>query len=259
MFTRNEFVRFCSDLSRRTQRQSEDYYEYHLKRLWAIYQVCARVLPNQGGTLVSVGAGSAYVEAALVASHSALGAVIDLPEVVAISRGYYDSCSLVPFGLDLSSGNPIALTEIPLADLVISSEIVEHLPSPPSRHFVTLRPLLRQSGTLLVATPNAGSLRSALKTLLHQPILPSAEQTFGPVNLENEGVHRREYMPIEIEAALTANGFELTSKHYVSPGSRDVRYLPFSAAEALVPYFRQGVIITAAIDPDDGVHTGRKQ
>src|SRR5665213_3504875 len=118
MFSRNEFVRFCSDLSHRTDRQSEEYYKYHLHRLWAIYQACTRVLPSQGGTVVSVGAGSAYVEAALVASHSAQGAVIDLPEVVDATREYYRSCGLVPFGLDLNSDDPIALTGFPSADLV---------------------------------------------------------------------------------------------------------------------------------------------
>ena len=61
-------------------------------------------------------------------------------------------------GAELSQNTPIVLPGAPPADLVISAEIVEHLPVPPSQHFsLTLRPLLKPTGTLLVATPNAGS------------------------------------------------------------------------------------------------------
>jgi hypothetical protein len=169
--------------------------------------------------------------------------VIDLPDAVAEFGAYYKRCNLVAYGLDISRDNTIDLPGVPSADLVISSEIVEHLPKPPSEHFASLRRLLADTGALLVATPNAGSLRSTLKTLLHQPVLPPAERTFGPVNLENEGVHRREYMASEIVSALRRSGFSVGSKGYVNYNFTRPRDLLFLPVEALVPYFRQGLIM----------------
>ena len=247
VFDRTAFVRFCTELSLISPRQSTDYFKYHLQRLWTIYQESSKAIGDQSGCVVSVGAGSAYVEAALVESLGCYGVVIDLPEAVSGSRSYYDRCRLHPYEMDIATIGHIELTDVPPADLVISSEIVEHLPSPPSQHFSALRPLLALEGTILVATPNAGSIRKTLKTLLHKPILPPAELTFGPVSIENEGVHRREYMALEIKNSLSDAGYELRSKRYINYNFTRAMDLAFLPLEGPIPQFREGLLVTAVL------------
>ena len=243
------FSTFAVDLADRTPRQGDDYFRPHKATPLGPLRGGGRSIPQSGATLVSVGAGSAYVEAALVASCSAVGVVVDLPEVVTEMRAYYEDCKLMAHGAELSQSTPLALPGVPPADLVISAEIVEHLPSPPSQHFSTLRPLLSSTGTLLVATPNAGSLRNALKTLLQRPLLPPAERTFGPVSVENEGVHRREYVAEEITAALRTAGYIPASTKYVSYRVNKFRSALFLPLEGPIPYFREGLVLTATLSP----------
>ena len=80
-------------------------------------------------------------------------------------------------------------------DLVIASEIIEHLPSPPAREISRWTQAVAAGGRLVVTTPNLGSISHIFRLLWMKPLLPPAEETFGPVGMENEGVHRREYMP----------------------------------------------------------------
>jgi hypothetical protein len=240
VFTKPEFSRFARELASKTGHQGRAYLRYHETRLWRTYLLCARYL-DSGKSFASVGAGSAYVEAALVQSLGARGTVLDLPDVVASERHRYLSLGLEAFGLDLSGQASLAEAIGLDFDLVLSAEIVEHLPIPPSRHFGMLSPLIRSGGVLVVGTPNAGSIRRVLKTLLHIPVLPPAELTFGPVDFEHESVHRREYMPVEIKMGLQAAGLVPEHVEYLSYAFSSAADVAFALPELVVPYFRNGV------------------
>lgn len=129
-------------------------------------------------------------------------------------------------------------------DLGLSLEIVEHLPIPPARHIGALAGALRTGGSLLVSTPNAGNLRSIVKTALHRPTLPPAESTFSDVGHENEGVHRREYMAREIAAAFGAHGMRVTDVGWVSYGRSSRADLVCLPIERVVPRLRRTMSIT---------------
>lgn len=239
---RREFHRVARDVAAGAGRQGADYLREHSLRLWRTYALCARYL-GPGARFASVGAGTGYVEAALVESLGAKGTVLDLPDVVAAEAARYAGLGLSSFGVDLSGGESLAEVTGADFDLVLSAEIVEHLPVPASAHFGMLEPILRPGGVLVVGTPNAGSIRRVVKTFLHIPVLPPAELTFGPVDLEHEGVHRREYMPVEIRAALRAAGLRPDRAEYLSYGYTKAADYLFAAPEAVVPLWRNGLNI----------------
>jgi SAM-dependent methyltransferase len=222
---------------------AEEYWAYHRRRLWDSYQRAARLLPEQG-SFVSVGAGPGYVEAGLAESHGAHGTIIDFPETLDVYASQYAAAELKPVAIDLTT-RPNLVSAIGTGfDLALSLEVVEHLPIPPSEHLAPIVEVLQPGGAILLSTPNAGNLRGALKTLLHRPTLPPAEQTFATVGHENEGVHRREYMRSEIVGAFERCGLTVTGTGWVSYGRQDAADAIFLPIEWLIPLCRLTMAIT---------------
>ena len=118
MHDRRSFIDHCVAASGRLgyRNQDRDYLAEHEQRFYATWRLC-RWLVTPGRSLLSIGAGGAFVESALAADGTEV-TVVDFPEAMALMR----------------------------------------------------------------------------------PLLPPAERAFGPVSFENEGVHRREYMPSEIRS-----------------------------------------------------------
>lgn len=115
----------------------------------------------------------------------------------------------------------------------------------PSVLFRSWSACVRPTGHLVVSTPNLGSVSSLLRLLFMRPLLPFPELTFGPVSYENEGVHRREYMPSEISAALTGAGLRpetvvFTTNHRPRR-MKEMAYLPAQ----LIPRLRPTMIVDA--------------
>jgi len=241
MMTKSEFLSHCRSLLHLSSRQADEYFEFHKYRLFHTYKFAARFLPY-GGSCLSFGAGSAYVEGALVKSYGAKVTVVDLPEAVASFQQLYDKLGLEATPVDLTQG--CCSLDGKLFDLALSCEIVEHLPRPPEEHFAMMADQLRVGGHLLVSTPNAGSLGHVLRTLLHRPTLAPASRTFGPVCLENEAIHRREYMRSEIEEALRLVGVNPLGIEYIWDAyPKGVRALALGVPQAVVPAFRPAMSI----------------
>jgi 2-polyprenyl-3-methyl-5-hydroxy-6-metoxy-1,4-benzoquinol methylase len=222
---------------------AEEYWTYHRARLWDSYRRAARLLP-EGGSFVSVGAGPGYVESGLARSHGGAGTIIDFPETLDAYAAHYAAAGLKAHAIDLTTRPTLASVVGTNFDLALSLEVVEHLPIPPSEHLAPIVEVLRPGGALLLSTPNAGNLRSALKTLLHRPTLPPAEQAFAVVGHENEGVHRREYMRSEIVEAFERCGLTVTGTGWVSYGRHDGADTIFLPIEWLIPRWRLTMAIT---------------
>jgi len=241
MMTKSKFLSHCRKWLHLRSRQTEEYFEFHKYRLYHTYKLAARFLPK-GGSCLSFGAGSAYVEGALVESHGARVTVVDLPQAVTSFQTLYNELGLDAEPVDLARG--YCTLESKPFDLALSCEIVEHLPRPPEEHFAMMSDRLQIGGHLLVSTPNAGSLSHVLRTLLHRPTLAPASRTFGPVSLENEAIHRREYMRGEIEAALRLVGVDPLGIEYIWYSyPKNVRALTLSVPQAIVPTFRPAMSI----------------
>jgi 2-polyprenyl-3-methyl-5-hydroxy-6-metoxy-1,4-benzoquinol methylase len=95
-------------------------------------------------------------------------------------------------------------------DVVIASEVIEHLLMPPKRVFFKILPVLRPGGRLIVTTPNFASLRNVLYLARGgNPVGRFPDE----LNWENGvatdlRVHPREYTVKEVEEELLLAGFE---------------------------------------------------
>ena len=241
MMDYRSFLRFCREIIPADARQGEHYLEEHSSRLFQTYRVCSSLLPL-GSSLISVGAGSAYVEHALSKIHGIHVTVVDFPEAIQAHRSEYDRSNFKAYGFDLTRPEDIPERY----DLALSCEIIEHIPAAPQKHLSLLKSWLKENGHIVVTTPNLAHLGNIVALLRMAPIMPPAEQFFSPVGFENEGVHRREYVPREIIQAFTALSFDhketiFTNNH---PPQSKKDYVK-SIAGLLRARFRQTMILVA--------------
>jgi hypothetical protein len=208
------FGRFRQEIQRLPpqHRQGGDYLEQHLVRFYDTYKF---ILKHYGAPrrLASFGAGSAYVEAVLARLHGVSVIVFDFPAALEHHTDLYDLLGFERVAVDLSDadvGPPVGEG----VDLALFAEIIEHVPTPPSAQFAANFRRLGAPAPLVVTTPNSSSLRHMVKLLFMKPLLPPAERTFGEVCYENEGYHRREYVPAELRDAFTAVGQRLLALDY---------------------------------------------
>jgi SAM-dependent methyltransferase len=108
-------------------------------------------------------------------------------------------------------------------DLVLFTEIIEHMTIDPRRYLAEVRRVLRPGGRLLITTPNAVNLKNRAKMLLGRSVSFPLEQlyTTNPDDDSIYGRHNREFTLGELRAVLGAAGFEVTA------GSRFNSYGPF--------------------------------
>jgi 2-polyprenyl-3-methyl-5-hydroxy-6-metoxy-1,4-benzoquinol methylase len=235
-----KFLARCRQSMLLNDRQGEDYLNYHAERFYCTYRLCWDLLPS-GGRLLSVGAGSAYVEAVLASELQARVVAVDFPAAIELNRRQYDANNFISVAADLSLDD----LELPIepCDMVLSAEIVEHIPAAPSHHFRKLLPYLKPGGHFVVTTPNLGSIQHILSLWRMVPILDPPERTFAPVSFDNEGIHRREYMPCEIIDSMAECGLEHRSTHFIwYHRQRDART---RWLQRLIPRLRPAMIILA--------------
>ena len=95
-------------------------------------------------------------------------------------------------------------------DLVIASEIIEHLTYDPMHMLIEARRVLADGGCLLVTTPNVGSITSVAKTLDGHDNPQIFFLYKRPVSGEQPEIgHVREYTAYELGEAVKAAGFEV--------------------------------------------------
>ncbi|MDP9170317.1 MAG: class I SAM-dependent methyltransferase, partial [Acidobacteriota bacterium] len=96
-------------------------------------------------------------------------------------------------------------------DLVIAGEIIEHMIYDPMHLLTESRRVLREGGTLVLSTPNVGSITSVAKALdgYDNPQIFFLYKR--PVENEPPDIgHMREYTAHEMGLAVKAAGFEVT-------------------------------------------------
>ena len=235
-----KFVARCRQSVKLNDRQGEEFLTYHTVRFHCTYRLCYGLL-QRGGSLLSVGTGSAYVEAVLASELQARVIAVDFPAAIELHRRLYGVNNFTSVAVDLSLDE----LQLPIepCDMVLSTEILEHIPEAPARHFRKLLPYLKPNGYLVVTTPNLGSLEQILSLWRMLPIMDPPERTFAPVSFENEGTHRREYMPCEIIDSMTECCLEHLSTHFI--WYHRERHAPRRWLERLIPHLRPAMIILA--------------
>jgi 2-polyprenyl-3-methyl-5-hydroxy-6-metoxy-1,4-benzoquinol methylase len=239
--TFTSFTQTCLQNTALIGHQGADYFKTQAVRFYMTYQLCRKYLRPRC-RLLSIGAGSAYVEAILGKELCLKVTVVDLPEAIELNKSYYDKLGFTVIAGDLLREKlPV---EAQSFDAVLCAEIVEHLPQAPSILFGKVAQMLNAGGHLIVSTPNLASLPHIVKLLFMRPIIAPPEETFAVPSFENEGTHRREYVPREIIEAMNATGISLEMTRYFryfQPKSPVQRTLFF--IYTLVPRFQPGMIV----------------
>ncbi|HEX7886854.1 MAG TPA: class I SAM-dependent methyltransferase [Phenylobacterium sp.] len=241
--------RFLEEVERMADdgRQGLRYLRHQYVRFYETYRFILRHygVPRR---LASFGAGGAYLEAALASLHGVEVLVFDFPAALEQHRAVYEQFGFRAVAVDLTKESQ-ALGRLGQVDLILCAEIVEHLPVPPSVQFADNLQRLGADVPMVVTTPNASSLRHLMKLLFMQPLLPAPELTFGEVCFENEGVHRREYVPAELRRALQAVGHHVLGLDYCwyHRPERPAEYVLYPI-ETLIGRFRPCMIVGSRPD-----------
>lgn len=179
------------------------------------------------GAFLDLGCGSgSTVRAASRAGWEALGIDLD-PALVAIGREQ--------LGVDLRCGTlPDPTLPDGHFDFIRMRDVIEHLPNP-REVLVELRRLLAPGGTLLVATPNEGSLPARLRNLLWRREVaavppPHHLHGFAPGTLERI-LHAAGFAPLEITTTTPIDPNYVTARNMRS--ARGLRIPVWQAAKTL--------------------------
>lgn len=239
--TYNTFYSHLHDDIKQLNSEDADYINYHARRFHITYKACVRFLkPNS--KVLSVGAGFGSIEKVLALDSSIEITIVDFPETIEAYRSLYDRNNIKYISADLTAD------ELNLPhdhyDLFLQSEVIEHLPIAPSIQILKFKPYIKKSGLFMVTTPNLGSILHIMLLLFMKPIMPEPEKMFSPVGIENQGVHRREYLPSEIQDAFTQAGFRnihTSFFHYTFAKTLQLRVLYFIGR--VIPRFRPGMLL----------------
>lgn len=219
-----------------------DYIRYHSRRFYYTYKQCRKYL-RSGMKVLSVGAGLACIEKMLIR----LGVevtVVDFPAAIHQNRSYYKHLGIHTCAADFMS-HPIDLPENEF-DFLLCSEVIEHIPMAPLDQLQKIRPLLKPSAVAIITTPNMGSILHIGRLLLMQPIMEDPSRTFGEVNAANQAIHRREYLPREIETSYRQAGFNpIGKKFFFYTQKPSISLLLLLLVGLPIPRFRQGMLLVA--------------
>ena len=139
-------------------------------------------------------------------------------------------------------------------DVVVMTEVFEHLIADPVRILRKLWQLLRAPGYLVFGTPNLASLQKRLLLLFGQPILDWPTWELPEDSLHGHG-HNRVYCYRELRAFMEKAGFQIEEVEYSDcldrPDKWDswpVRFAKWSMlpAKVMVPSFRWGIHMVAS-------------
>ena len=138
-------------------------------------------------------------------------------------------------------------------DVIVFTEVFEHLLANPVRIFSKLKSMLTENGSLVFGTPNLASLQKRILLLLNRPILDWPTWEVGDEDIHGHG-HNRIYVRRELEAFMEEAGLKVTSAGYsmsmdfAEPGAGvglNAAKLLLLGPKLLVPYFRWGIHMVA--------------
>lgn len=248
MITKKEFEAFGLDQIGVIRHQGEKYFRRHINRLYWTYVECAKLLDaDKEYEILSLGAGSAFAEIALVHFHNVKMDVAEFSEAIRLNKELYDRYAITPIEADLSKEMHLEKQY----DIIMSCEIVEHLPISPSRHFGMFTQAIKKEGYLVVTTPNLRRIELIVDLLKGKEIMPKPEKFFAETSFENEGVHRREYLEKEIVEAMEKNGLKHFKTRFIWNEPlrhfRRLKRILYFPWEWMFPFFRRIMIIVGKV------------
>ena len=235
-----EFIKEITSDHTYLNKEELAYAAYHGKRFYLTYKQCIRYL-KKGDKVLSIGAGIGSIEK-MLAAWGAEVTVVDFEAGIEQLQPYYDHLGIKTCAANVFNDS----LNLPKDhfNLLLCSEIIEHVPMAPQRQLQNILPHIRAGAIAIITTPNLGSILHIGRLLFMKPILEVPEKTFGEVNAENQAIHRREYLPSEIREAYRKAGFKPVATHYFFYTNKwSLSFLFLVVFGLLIPRFRPGMLL----------------
>lgn len=216
------------------------YIRKHARRSFFTYKYCLSQL-KKGAKILSIGGFYVSIEKLLAEALNAEVTVVDYPESIDIQKEYYDFLGFKYIDMDLSQGLS-RLTE-GYYDMILYTEVIEHIPISPYEQLTPFDKYLKKGGKIIITTPNLSSIVHIAKLFMKIPHYDTPEKFFSPVALENLQVHRREYMPSEIQEAFERMEYKSEVKYFIYNEAKNIQYRLMFVIGNLIPRFREGMLV----------------
>jgi 2-polyprenyl-3-methyl-5-hydroxy-6-metoxy-1,4-benzoquinol methylase len=111
-------------------------------------------------------------------------------------------------------------------DLVLMTEVIEHLTVDPNIYLSEIKRVLKSSGHLLITTPNAVHLKNRMKVMFGRSASFTVEQ-LSETKPHDDSIyyrHNREFTMLELERIVQTAGLKIENSEYFSaytPGRRN--------------------------------------
>ncbi len=102
-------------------------------------------------------------------------------------------------------------------DVVIFTEVLEHIFRPPSEVLRETARILREGGKLILSVPNIADLKNRLKLLLGVSPLPNPDRQMRKDWMHGHG-HLHEYTMKELSGLVRSSGFEIIRRRWLRCG-----------------------------------------
>jgi len=225
-----------------------DYYKASKKRFWEAIRRIAEINLPPGSRVLDIGGGIIAVLAARLLGHQVMiGDVNNRAQRDIVEQG-------LDFAIiDLFSDDMPSLDSF---DLVVLTEVIEHIPQPPYIVFGRISKLLAPGGRIFLTTPNGHRLRNLLYIALGKEILgfyryPDPGMALG---------HQHEYTLTQLLWQAEHAGFSTERAEYYQDGFSGASFIAriawfLTKPFGLVPYMRNGIVMVMR-GPDQSVSTG---
>lgn len=230
------------------------YLKQHAKRFTEILQL----IPDEPlkYRICDVGAGLGFLSILLKIKGGYTVDAVDLDTSVSFWQERFNKYGISQNAVDISKDHlPF---EDATFDIVIFSEVIEHLPSTPFMIMSEFKRVLKKGGYLIITTPNICRLSNIVKLASGQNILPDVSKLTSISSPKTP--HVREYSISELKDIVWESGLRLDKLKLsrcwdqwgITPLSLSVKNVPRlsfrmlnNAITFIVPRFRSCVMISA--------------
>ena len=221
------------------------YSERHYRRLQEILRLVAKASPKQG-SLLDIGTTQFTFLLKKLTTHEIF--------TIDYTSGFKQRCA--DSGIAFET-HDITSPALPFGgrrfDVIVFTEVFEHLLANPVRIFAKLKSMLTENGSLVFGTPNLASIQKRILLLINRPILDWPTWEVGADDIHGHG-HNRIYVQRELRAFMEKAGFVVTTAGYslsmdfTEPEAGiwlNAAKLVLLGPKLLVPSFRWGIHMVA--------------